>query len=65
MTICVTNIQMEAAISSLRRPSLSTKAIAPKVAATFTAQHDGSASAYHTLVHFQLYAFNAYSCTPQ
>ena len=39
MTICVTNIQMDAAISSLRRPSLSTKAIAPKVAATFTAHH--------------------------
>ena len=39
MMICVTNIQMDAMISSLRRPSLSTKAIAPKVAATFTAHH--------------------------
>ncbi len=40
MMICVTNIQMDAMISSLRRPSLSTKAMAPKVAATFTAHHN-------------------------
>ncbi len=44
MMICVTNIQMDAMISSLRRPSLSTKAMAPKVAATFTAHHHSKSS---------------------
>ena len=46
-TIWVTNIQIEAMMSSLRRPRLSTKAIAPKVASTFTAQQRGEFSADH------------------
>ena len=39
--IWVTNIQIEAMMSSLRRPKLSTKAMAPKVASTFTVQQQG------------------------